>query len=49
MTEKEAAGLLADHRAITPGYLRAMGAKFIEGRFFDQQDRAGGRQVVHRG
>ncbi len=46
ITESQAAGLLADHRAITPGYLRAMGTKLLEGRFFDAQDRTGGRQVV---
>ncbi len=46
MTEKQASGLLADHRATTPGYLRAMGAKLLEGRFFDAQDRADGRSVV---
>jgi predicted permease len=46
MTPDQASGLLADHRAITPGYLRAMGAKLLEGRFFDAQDRADGRSVV---
>jgi len=40
------ATLLADHRCATPGYFRAMGAKLIEGRLFDEQDRAGGREVV---
>jgi putative ABC transport system permease protein len=46
MTPTQASGLLADHRASTPGYLQAMGAKLLEGRFFDAQDRAAGRQVV---
>jgi putative ABC transport system permease protein len=46
LTQNQASGLLADHRAITPGYLRAMGAKLLEGRFFDAQDRADGRSVV---
>lgn len=44
--ENDAATLLADYRAITPGYLRAMGTRLVEGRLFDDQDRAGGRQVV---
>jgi len=46
MTEDQAAGLIADHRAITPGYFRAMDTKLLSGRFFDEQDRANGRQVV---
>ncbi|HYL77998.1 MAG TPA: ABC transporter permease [Bryobacteraceae bacterium] len=46
LSESDAATLLADHRAITPGYFRSMGTKLLEGRFFDAQDRAGGRQVV---
>ncbi len=46
MSENRAAGLLADYRAITPGYMRAMGGKLVEGRFFNAMDRAGGRQVV---
>jgi predicted permease len=44
--EKQASGLLADHRCVTPGYLRAAGTKLLEGRYFDQQDRDGARQVV---
>ncbi|HEV8485217.1 MAG TPA: ABC transporter permease, partial [Blastocatellia bacterium] len=39
-------GLLADHRAVTPGYLQAVGARLIDGRQFDRQDRAEGRNVV---
>ena len=46
MTQNQAAGLLADERAITPGYLHAMGTKLLAGRFFDDQDRIDGRQVV---
>jgi len=46
LTADQAAGLLADYRAITPGYLRAMGTKLVAGRFFDEQGRAGGRRVV---
>jgi hypothetical protein len=38
--------MIADYRCVTPGYLAAMGARLIEGRYFDQQDRAGGRQVL---
>lgn len=41
-----AAPVLADHRAITPGYFRAMGTRLLAGRFFDEQDRAGARQVI---
>jgi predicted permease len=45
-TEAEASAMVADHRSITPGYLRAMGVRLIEGRYFDQRDRAGARPVV---
>ena len=41
-----ASTLIADYRSVTPGYLAAMGASLIEGRFFDEQDRAAGRQVI---
>jgi predicted permease len=37
---------IADFRAVTPGYLPAMGTRLIEGRYFDDQDRADGRMVV---
>jgi len=40
------AALLADYRCITPGYLQAMGVQLKEGRYFNWQDRAGGRQVA---
>lgn len=46
MTENQAAGMLADERATTPGYLHAMNTKLIAGRLFDDQDRMDGRQVV---
>ena len=36
----------ADDRAITPGYLRAMGIPLIRGRNFTEDDRAGSQQVV---
>jgi predicted permease len=42
----EAATLISDLRSVTPGYLDAMGARLLEGRYFDRQDRAGGRQVI---
>jgi putative ABC transport system permease protein len=37
---------IADFRAITPGYLQAMGTRLVEGRYFDDQDRADGRMVA---
>ena len=46
MTQNQAATLVADHRCVTPGYFAAMGARLVEGRYFDRQDRAVGRQVV---
>ena len=45
-SEKEASSLEADYRAITPGYLRAMGTRVLEGRLFDDQDRESTRPVV---
>jgi putative ABC transport system permease protein len=36
----------ADYRSITPGYFAAMDARLIEGRYFDQLDRDGGRPVL---
>jgi predicted permease len=44
--ENEAGGFVADHRCVTRNYLQSMGTRLIAGRFFDEQDRAGGRQVV---
>jgi len=46
ITEDEKKGLLADHRAVTTGYFQAVGARLIEGRYFDRHDRAEGRTVV---
>jgi|CZKS01.1.fsa_nt_gi putative ABC transport system permease protein len=43
---QSAATTLADYRAITPGYLRAMGTRLLEGRVFDDRDRAETQQVV---
>jgi predicted permease len=37
---------VADFRAVTTGYLAAMGTRLIDGRYFDQQDRAGARLVA---
>ena len=45
-SQNDASTLLADYRAITPGYLRAMGTRLLEGRWFDHLDRSDGRQVV---
>ena len=42
----QAATLVADLRCITPGYFAAMGARLLDGRYFDQQDRAAARQVA---
>ena len=44
--ENTAAALISDLRCVTPGYFAAMGARLIEGRYFDWQDRAGSRQVI---
>ena len=38
--------LMADHRAATPGYLAALGATLVAGRFFDALDEQAGRAVV---
>ncbi len=46
VSENDAATLLADYRAVTPGYLHAMGTRLLEGRWFDNQDRSDGREVV---
>ncbi|MGA2741945.1 MAG: ABC transporter permease [Bryobacteraceae bacterium] len=42
----QAATLVSDLRCVTPGYFAAMGARLLEGRYFDRDDRAGGRQVA---
>jgi len=46
VSETQGAALLADYRSVTPGFFQAMGTRLIEGRFFDETDRAGARQVV---
>jgi len=38
--------LLADHRAVTPGYFQALGAPFVAGRDFDDSDDATRRRVI---
>jgi putative ABC transport system permease protein len=45
-TESDAATLVADLRSVTPDYFATMGARLLEGRYFDRQDRADSRQVV---
>lgn len=42
----QSATLVSDLRCVTPGYLAAMGARLLEGRYFDAQDRAGARPVI---
>ena len=46
LSDEEKGGLLADHRAITAGFFQSAGARLIEGRFFDEHDKASGRNVV---
>ena len=46
ITQQQAATTASDFRSITPGYFAVMGARLIEGRYFDQQDRDGGRHVL---
>ncbi len=46
VSENEAATLVSDLRCVTPGYFTAMGARLMEGRYFNLQDRADGQQVV---
>ncbi len=41
-----AQGLIADYRAITPGYFTAMGIRLMEGRAFNAGDRAGSLPVA---
>jgi putative ABC transport system permease protein len=46
VSENDAAATLADYRCTTAGYLRAMDARLLEGRYFDNSDRAGSRNVI---
>jgi putative ABC transport system permease protein len=46
MTQNQGAALLADYRAATPGYFRAMGTRLLEGRQFTDQDHLRSRPVV---
>ena len=46
VNKNEAATLIADLRSVTPGYFDAMGARLLAGRWFDEHDRTGGREVV---
>jgi putative ABC transport system permease protein len=46
VSENQGAALLADHRCVTAGYLRAMETGLLQGRLFDDEDRAGTRNVV---
>lgn len=43
---QQADATAADFRSITPGYFATIGARLIEGRYFDGQDRIKGRQVT---
>jgi putative ABC transport system permease protein len=44
--EEQRANLLADHRAITPGYFQAIGGQLIAGRTFTNLDTSSSRKVV---
>ncbi len=46
ISANEAATLVSDLRCVTPGYFTAMGARLMEGRYFDPQDRADGQAVL---
>ncbi|HXD31548.1 MAG TPA: ABC transporter permease [Pyrinomonadaceae bacterium] len=46
IAEDQKANLLADYRAVTPGYFQAIGAQLIAGRSFDKHDTAEGHPVV---
>ena len=46
LTEAESHNLLADHRTVTPGYLRSIGAHLVSGREFDALDQTSARNVV---
>jgi len=42
----ESAPLMADYRSITPGFLRTMRTRLLEGRYFDDHDQADSPPVV---
>jgi putative ABC transport system permease protein len=44
--EQQKNHLLADYRAVTPGYFTAMGASLIDGRYFNDLDTPSTRKVV---
>lgn len=44
--EADRAKYFADLRSVTPGYLQAVGARLVAGRFFDDRDDAGGDPAV---
>ena len=46
VTRQQSAALLADYRAVTPGYFQAMGTRLLEGRELSELDRASARKVV---
>jgi putative ABC transport system permease protein len=46
VVDNAGSAFLADHFAITPGFLRAMSTRLLEGRYFNELDRAGGQQVA---
>jgi putative ABC transport system permease protein len=46
VSENAGAAMLADQRAITPGYFQAMGTKLLEGRHFEPLDQAQSRLVA---
>jgi predicted permease len=46
VSENEATTLVSDLRCVTPGYLRAMGARLLAGRYFDSEDRAETQQFL---
>jgi putative ABC transport system permease protein len=46
VSEEQRANLLADYRAITPGYFQALGGELIAGRYFNDFDNNSSRNVV---
>jgi len=42
----ESAPMMADYRSITPGFLRTMGTRLLEGRYFNDHDQAASLPVV---